>query len=103
VLLAQRQAEFAFIVLFGSMARGGWSHGSDYDVLIGLGKDHGKRLLDRMAAFPLPVGTAWEVSLDKRFFYLACRAARVQGKKTTLSIPPTIVTTTTPMRTQSWR
>jgi predicted nucleotidyltransferase len=61
VLLAQRQAELAFIVLFGSMARGDWSRGSDYDVLIGLCKDDGKRLLDRMAAFPLPVGVAVDV------------------------------------------
>jgi hypothetical protein len=34
-LLAQRSAELEFIVLFGSMARGDWSRGSDYDVLIG--------------------------------------------------------------------
>ena len=46
-LLAQRSAELEFIVLFGSMARGDWSRGSDYDVLIGLCGEDGKRLLDR--------------------------------------------------------
>ena len=50
-LLAQRREELAFIVLFGSMARGDWSRGSDYDVLIGLCGEDGKRLLDRMAEF----------------------------------------------------
>ena len=50
-LLAQRRAELEFIVLFGSMARGDWSRGSDYDVLIGLCGEDGKRLLDRVADF----------------------------------------------------
>ena len=35
-LLGQQGDELAFVVLFGSMARGDWSLGSDYDVLIGL-------------------------------------------------------------------
>jgi hypothetical protein len=50
-VLAQRSAALEFIVLFGSMARGDWSRGSDYDVLIGLCGDDNKRLLDRMAEF----------------------------------------------------
>lgn len=50
-LLTQHRDELAFVVLFGSMARGNWSCGSDYDVLIGLHGDDGKRLLDRVAEF----------------------------------------------------
>ena len=57
-LLAQRSAELEFIVLFGSMARGDWSRGSDYDVLIGLCGEDGKRLLDRMAEFVPSSGVA---------------------------------------------
>jgi predicted nucleotidyltransferase len=61
-LLAPRRAELEFIVLFGSMARGDWSRGSDYDVLIGLCGDDGKRLLDRMAEFaPSSSGVAIDV------------------------------------------
>lgn len=60
-LLAQRRAELEFIVLLGSMARGDWSRNSDYDVLIGLRGDDGKRLLDRMAEFALPCGVAIDV------------------------------------------
>lgn len=48
-LLDQRGEELEFIVLFGSMAKGDWSLGSDYDILIGLRKDDGKRLIDRIA------------------------------------------------------
>lgn len=47
-LLEQRGEELEFVVLFGSMARGDWSRGSDYDVMIGLRADDGKRLIDRM-------------------------------------------------------
>jgi len=50
-LLEQRRADLECIVLFGSMARGNWSRGSDYDLLIGLHGDDGQRLLDRMLAF----------------------------------------------------
>ena len=60
-LLAQRSAELEFIVLFGSMARGDWSRGSDYDVLIGLCGEDGKRLLDRMAEFVPSSGVAIDV------------------------------------------
>ena len=35
-LLATRSEDVEFVVLFGSMARGNWSRGSDYDVLVGL-------------------------------------------------------------------
>ena len=38
-----------FVVLFGSMAKGNWSRGSDYDVLIGLRGADERRLIDRMA------------------------------------------------------
>lgn len=47
-LLERRGEELEFVVLFGSMARGDWSRGSDYDILIGLRGDDGKRLIDRM-------------------------------------------------------
>ena len=60
-VLAQRSATLAFIVLFGSMARGDWSRGSDYDVLIGLCGDDNKRLLDRMAEFTPAVRIALDV------------------------------------------
>ena len=46
--LAQRGEEIEFIVLYGSMARGNWSIGSDFDLLIGLRIDDGKRFLDRV-------------------------------------------------------
>jgi predicted nucleotidyltransferase len=47
-LLATRADEIEFVVLFGSMARGNWSWGSDYDVLVGLRAADGKRLTDRI-------------------------------------------------------
>lgn len=47
-LLDTRGEEVEFVVLFGSMAKGNWSRGSDYDVLIGLRGEDGKRLIDRM-------------------------------------------------------
>lgn len=50
-LLAERADEIEFVVLFGSMAKGNWSYGSDYDVLVGLTGADGKRLIDRMAEF----------------------------------------------------
>jgi predicted nucleotidyltransferase len=53
-LLEQRGEELEFVVLFGSMAKGNWSRGSDYDLLIGLRGEDGKRLIDRMADFDLP-------------------------------------------------
>ncbi len=60
-LLARRSEALEFVVLFGSMARGDWSRGSDYDVLLGLCGEDGKRLLDRMAEFSPPVGIAIDV------------------------------------------
>ena len=50
-LLERRGEELEFVVLFGSMARGDWSLWSDYDLLIGLRGEDGKRLIDRMAEF----------------------------------------------------
>jgi predicted nucleotidyltransferase len=49
--LAQRGEEIEFIVLYGSMARGNWSKGSDFDLLIGLRADDAKRFLDRIYEF----------------------------------------------------
>jgi predicted nucleotidyltransferase len=60
-LLTERREELEFIVLFGSMARGDWSRGSDYDVLIGLRGEDGKRLLDRIAEFSAPARIAVDV------------------------------------------
>jgi len=60
-VLAQRSATLEFIVLFGSMARGDWSRGSDYDVLIGLCGDDNQRLLDRMAEFAPSVRIALDI------------------------------------------
>lgn len=50
-VLDERGDDLEFVVLFGSMARGDWSRGSDYDVLIGLRKDDGKRFIDRIGDF----------------------------------------------------
>jgi len=47
-LLERRGEEVEFVVLFGSMARGDWSAGSDYDLLIGLRGDDGRRFIDRL-------------------------------------------------------
>lgn len=46
--MAARAADVEFVVLFGSMARGDWSRGSDYDVLIGLARDEEARWIDRL-------------------------------------------------------
>ena len=50
-LLGARPEDLEFVVLFGSMARGNWSRGSDYDVLVGLRAEDGRRLTDRMGDF----------------------------------------------------
>lgn len=50
-LLAERGEEIEFLVPFGSMARGDWSWGSDYDLLLGLRKDDGMRFIDRLLKF----------------------------------------------------
>jgi len=60
-LLAARGDEVAFVVLFGSMARGDWSWGSDYDLLIGLETDDDLRLADRIAEFEALVEAEVEV------------------------------------------
>ena len=51
--LKQKGDEIEFIVLYGSMAKGDWSVGSDYDILIGLCIDDGKRFLDRLYDYSL--------------------------------------------------
>ncbi len=59
--MVQRKGnQLAFIVLFGSRARGNWTMYSDYDILVGLNFDDGKRFIDRMLDF-LPVEGAIEV------------------------------------------
>ena len=52
-VLKQKGDEIEFIVLYGSMAKGNWSVGSDYDILIGLCVDDGKRFLDRLYEYSL--------------------------------------------------
>jgi predicted nucleotidyltransferase len=47
-VLDEKGQEIEFIVLYGSMAKGNWSIGSDYDILIGLRIDDGKRFIDRL-------------------------------------------------------
>lgn len=52
--LLQREGDrIAFVVLFGSMARGDWGRGSDYDVLVGLTQDDPRRVLDRLQQFDI--------------------------------------------------
>jgi Nucleotidyltransferase domain len=50
-IVGEHGVRLEFIVLFGSMARGDWSRGSDYDLFIGLAADDGRRLIERMAEF----------------------------------------------------
>lgn len=50
-IVAERGDEVAFLVLFGSMAKGTWLPCSDYDLLIGLKEDDGKRFIDRIGEF----------------------------------------------------
>lgn len=50
-IIAERGDEIAFLVLFGSMAKGTWLPYSDYDLLIGLKEDDGKRFIDRLGEF----------------------------------------------------
>lgn len=52
-VMEARGDELEFVVLFGSRAKGEWSKGSDYDVLIGLRADDGKPLTDRIYEFSL--------------------------------------------------
>ena len=52
-VLKQKGDEIEFIILYGSMAKGNWSVGSDYDVLIGLCVDDGKRFIDRLYDYSL--------------------------------------------------
>jgi len=59
--LLRRDAKLEFIVLFGSMARGDWSWGSDYDLLVGLGGDDGKRWIDRLEEFSREIAGNIEV------------------------------------------
>ena len=54
-LLTRRGDEIEFVVLFGSMARGDWSVGSDYDLLIGLRGEDGQRFVDRIGEFSADV------------------------------------------------
>lgn len=48
-VLQERAEEVEFLVLFGSRARGDWTRDSDFDVLVGLRGDDGRRWVDRLA------------------------------------------------------
>ncbi len=50
-VLSERGDEIAFIVVFGSAAKGKWTVRSDLDVFIGLSIDDGMRLIDRIGKF----------------------------------------------------
>lgn len=50
-IFAARADQIAFVVLFGSMAKGTWLAYSDYDLLIGLNLDDDKRFIDRIGEF----------------------------------------------------
>jgi predicted nucleotidyltransferase len=60
-LVKGREGEIEFVVLFGSRARGDWSHGSDYDLLIGLAGDDERRFIDRIGAYTPPATLALDV------------------------------------------
>lgn len=60
-IIAERGDEIAFMVLFGSMAKGTWMPYSDYDLLIGLNHDDGKRFIDRIGEFQLLLHTDADV------------------------------------------
>ncbi|MCS7192933.1 MAG: nucleotidyltransferase domain-containing protein [Armatimonadetes bacterium] len=50
-LMKERGSEIAFVVIFGSAAKGKWTVHSDIDVFIGLNCDDGLRLIDRIGQF----------------------------------------------------
>lgn len=60
-IFAERGDQIAFMVLFGSMAKGNWLPYSDYDLLIGLNIDDGKRFIDRIGDFQQFVKTEADV------------------------------------------
>ncbi|MFQ5827570.1 MAG: nucleotidyltransferase domain-containing protein [Candidatus Methylomirabilia bacterium] len=67
-LLDRRGEELEFVVLFGSMARGDWSRGSDYDIFVGLRGEDEKRLIDRMFEFS-PLVETERVGFGKGFLH----------------------------------
>ncbi len=79
-ILAAHGEHVEFVVLFGSMARGDWSIGSDYDLIVGLVGDYGRRLVDRIGAFealvegPVQVfpynRSAWQRMFEQRHLLL---------------------------------
>lgn len=50
-LMCERNEEIAFVVVFGSAAKGNWTVRSDIDVFVGLNHDDGLRLIDRIGQF----------------------------------------------------
>jgi len=62
-LFAGRGADAEFVVLYGSMARGDWSRGSDFDVLVGLRRDPEPRIIDRLGTFSNFADDGWVEAL----------------------------------------
>jgi len=52
-LFSREDDNIAFVVLYGSMARGDWSVHSDFDVLVALNRDDGVRFIDRLRIFDI--------------------------------------------------
>lgn len=50
-LMHKRGNEIAFVVVFGSAAKGTWTIWSDIDIFVGLNRDDGLRLIDRISQF----------------------------------------------------
>lgn len=50
-LMQKRGNEVSFIVVFGSVAKGTWTFWSDIDIFVGLNRDDGLRLIDRIGQF----------------------------------------------------
>lgn len=50
-LMHKRGDEIAFIVVFGSAAKGTWTVWSDIDIFVGLNRDDDLRLIDRIGQF----------------------------------------------------
>jgi predicted nucleotidyltransferase len=86
-LFSRESGNVAFVVLYGSMARGDWSRGSDFDVLVGLRRNDGVRFIDRLRDFDLsPLGDveAFPYYLDEiekmfRTFHLTVLASLRDG------------------------
>ncbi len=60
-MFTARGEDIEFVVLYGSMARGDWSRGSDFGVLVGLWQDPQPRWIDRLGTF---LDFSWEGDVE---------------------------------------